>query len=327
MRTPRLWTHIHITLGECSSDRQKERTTAWLTRSRACALNVDIDVLGNREAVHSAAGMLPALLIPQMHRIVSLRIRAKYETTLCILCSAVFARTGPTRPHSLKKLELVVSSPAQSVSEWSMDHIVLTRVGITCPVIPNLTLDNLHFPPTWYDASALASLEITQPLQHVPIHIGDILAVVEGSPQLRSLSISARIVESPGVTAPTEVVHLPILESLTVEANNINGIIRSLRFPTLRRLHLVDMDGMTRWTSMALKEVLSTNSPRLPIRSLRIEKLAVIRDEDVAGIVEGMKNVECIELVECPAYKKIWEALFVKTGRVVEERTYGTRVV
>ncbi|TDL21436.1 hypothetical protein BD410DRAFT_840624 [Rickenella mellea] len=241
MRTPRLWTNIRITLGEYSSICWKERTIVWLARSRACALAVEIEVMGNREAVHSAAGMLPELLIPQMRRVASLKVRAKYEATLCILCSALFARTVPTRPCSVKTLELIVASPPPSASAGSVDSIVLKTVGITCPRVPNLKLNNLHFPPTWLDASALDSLEIMQPLRSVPIHIADITLVVERSPHLRSLSIKAQIVEPPASTVSMEVANSPILESLTVETNNIYGVIQSLRFPTLQHLRLVDL--------------------------------------------------------------------------------------
>ncbi|KAJ6593334.1 hypothetical protein B0H19DRAFT_1246122 [Mycena capillaripes] len=225
--TPSVWSHLKFNDADGS-----RKAALWLAMSKACQVNVQIDMSRVGRAEHGVDMLALQTLRSHTDRITSLCLRTDTQAQARAVLATIYSDVSPTGT-ALRSLRISAATFVSGVllpfpAIPSITKLETTNVALT--VLPSLDLGRLQ------------GLRIIQPLISAPVAADDILELIRGAPSLRKLKVEARIAD-PTRTAEAEPYFLPQLEKLQVRANNIVALLDRFIVPALRVLHLNDLDG------------------------------------------------------------------------------------
>lgn len=244
-RAPRVWSHVYV---NCSAPDAHARTRYWLGMARAAPLDVTLVSVWNPTWQLEE---LIDLLVQHAPRWRALTI----DSTSLYQVNVLLARISlaRARTHALREVTIQTEVHFDETVDDGVTEVVGLADAFTLTTAPALT--SLRYvanvaPRTPIFPAHLQHLTLVaneSPTAR-PLSADDLLTVLAGVPQLRSLSLSMPLhYEHPYVLLPdaTRAVVLPLLTTLTMYGpTDLNEFIFHLRAPQVKYLHLRSLDDM-----------------------------------------------------------------------------------
>ncbi|KAJ7032737.1 hypothetical protein C8F04DRAFT_908597, partial [Mycena alexandri] len=234
--TPLVWSHLKL-----SDTDESRKTTMWFELSKACQVNVQIDLAPTAKSAHGVDATVEVRAAVESlrlytDRIASLSLRTDTHRQARAAFAAIYSDVPPmnTALRSLR-ISVTVAAALDPRAPFPAIHSIteLETTNVALGTLPSL------------DLTRLQSLRVVQPLLSAPIAADDILELVRAAPSLRRLTVDARIADEAATTAKADpcVVVIPELAELHLRANNLVALLDRVTAPELRVLHLDDLDG------------------------------------------------------------------------------------
>ncbi|KAJ7647791.1 hypothetical protein FB45DRAFT_894447 [Roridomyces roridus] len=311
--TPTAWTHLR--LGD--SERGSTKAALWLTRSKACPINVEIrtDASSSVQAVE--------VLREHARRIETLGLHTDTQVQAREVLAAVYGGEEEEEHHTgLRSLRICVASNALAPEILAFPPIP----SITHLETTNVALGTLQA----LDLACLENLRIIQPLVSDPVATEDVLELASAAPRLQTLHVEARIAD-PRKPIP-ETGFLGQLTELDLRTNNLVPLLDQLIVPSLHTLRLRDLDGGRAGASTEMGAALDRMLLRMESEEgdvitrhneLRVVELAGVHvdlgDQVWKRCTERMKRLEKLlvnvsEQVETEEVPKVEEVREVRAG-------------
>ncbi|KAK7057688.1 hypothetical protein R3P38DRAFT_2842496 [Favolaschia claudopus] len=240
--TPSVWSHLE--LGDRDDDSKK--AALWFEQSKAHHVNVQINLShSGRPQQHgvseTAEKTLAVSKTLQSHtdRITSFCVRSETPSQAQTTLAAIYSELAEANANvALRTLSINAATSSSSPSPATLKPFpcISTIVELDVNNIPITALLNVGL-------NTLRSLRISQSLVSTPMAVDDIVELIRLAPQLRRLDLDGRIADPTAGTSDLEQCFLPHLSVLHLRANNIIALLDHLILPSLRVLHLNDLDG------------------------------------------------------------------------------------
>ncbi|KAJ7725656.1 hypothetical protein DFH07DRAFT_699441, partial [Mycena maculata] len=232
--TPSAWSNLELDSTD-TDERGIIKTTSWLAQSKACRIAVKIIIhmpaAGNGKTEPNGPAVPAALEILRHHtgRIDALCLRTDTQAQACAALSVVYGEgTADTGLSSLRICVASMAVPTTLTFPPIPSIIELETTNVALSALPAL------------GATQLEILRIVQPLISPPVAAEDVLELARFAPRLRSLYVETRISDP---VAKPETRLLPQLQDLQLRVNNVVPFLDQLIVPSLRSMHLNDLDG------------------------------------------------------------------------------------
>lgn len=284
--TPVLWTYVTLdqTFGYGASDRFLRRAEAYLERSQACKILVDIDC----QYVDSIADLLDIMLLlePHLHRCFSFQaFFMDWEEGITVVRDHIRG-LGP----SLESLSLRIDPDDED------DTVPFPLLTAPCPRLQTVVLEQAPLRAVgekFTDFSRLTTLHLVRDQRYVShpstrtnISLTDLLDRLAALPMLTELCIQSANIQfddehmllaSP---TPTTVPSLKYLICNLIDSTTLSLFLESTYFPNLERLRVQMCNAPDDTGVQWLQHVASISPPRLP--SLRYLDLRACNVEGAA---------------------------------------------
>ncbi|CAE6411798.1 unnamed protein product [Rhizoctonia solani] len=284
--SPRAWSKVTADMSPAFNDPKVEKALAYLARSGACPVDVQV-IASYGDSYDPSNGIMDALYshIPRW------RSFSFHCSNSVVSNDVIKSLNGATT--ALRELRLVFQSGPRTHGEHPR---MPTNFLVQAPLLRLLQLNGVGVNLNW-----LASLQHLETLELIqngnsPLAYGDLLRAVSScAASLRSLKIHATI--SNTGTWPLPSLVLPSLQSLDLilQTSPMTSVLGNIEAPALEYLSLQDIRNPSdRWCSVGLRSFL--RQPASSLRQLRLCSIG-LEDDELIWALGRMEGLETLELI------------------------------
>ncbi|CAE6534838.1 unnamed protein product [Rhizoctonia solani] len=284
----RAWSKVMADMSPPANDPKVERAMAYLTRSGACP--IDVQVIASHGDSYDPSNTVMDALYSHIPRWRSFSFHSSNSgVSNDVIKSLKGAATA------LQELRFVFQPGPRAHSEHPR---MPTNFLVQAPLLRFLQLNGVAVNLNWL--SSLQHLETLELAQNgnSPLVYGDLLRAVSScASSLRNLKIHATISNAATSSVPRTHLVLPSLQTLDLilQTSPMASVLGEIEAPTLEYLSLQDIRNPSdRWCSLGLRSFL--HQPALRLRQLRLCSIGLEDDELVwaLGRMQGLENLELI---------------------------------
>ncbi|KAH7344833.1 hypothetical protein B0J17DRAFT_17046 [Rhizoctonia solani] len=289
--SPRAWSKVMADMSPPANNPRVERALAYLARSGACPVDVQV-VASYGDSYDPSNGVMDALYshIPRWRSF-------SFHCSNSGVSNEVIKSLNGTAT-ALQELRLVFQPGSRAHSEYPRMPV---NFLVQAPLLRFLQLNGVAVNLKW-----LASLQYLETLELVqngnsPLIYGDLLRAVSNcASSLRYLKIHATISNTGPFPLSGAHLILPSLQTLDLilQTSPMASVIGDVEAPALEYLSLQDIRNPSdRWCSLGLRSFL--RQPASKLRQLRLCSIG-LEDEELIwalGRMQGLENLELIHSV------------------------------
>ncbi|KAG8763927.1 hypothetical protein FRC11_008875 [Ceratobasidium sp. 423] len=286
--SPRAWSKVMADMCPPANDPRVERALAYLARSGACP--IDVQVMASYSDSYDPSNCVMDALYSHIPRWRSFSFHCSNSG----VSNEVIKSLNGTAT-ALQELRFVFQPGPRAHGEYPR---MPANFLVQAPLLRTLQLNGVAANLNWI--ASLQHLEILELVQNgnSSLVYGDLLRAVSAcATSLRHLKIHATISNTGTLPLPVTPLVLPSLHTLDLilQTSPTASLLGDIEAPVLENLSLQDIRNPSdRWCSLGLRSFLRQPAPRL--RQLRLCSIGLEDDELIwaLGRMQGLENLELV---------------------------------